>query len=468
MDVVQGHSLGRVEVVRGNASAQLGAAELAQLKGWAWLAAVSLAVAGGLALLLALSRSPGAASFLPWAPGDFFRTALVTHVVFSFIIWYLAVLGAFATFATARAGGKASSAGVFGLGLAWAGSALLLGVTLADGGAPSLNNYVPVLDHPLYYGGLGLVAAGILLPVMGLLALGRAAWEQPSSFAVSVASVAYLAALICFALAWAMLPAGLDGATFNERLFWGGGHLLQFTTTALLLAGWHWLSGMATGGPPLAAAPFKAACAALLPFVAAGPLMYGVFDILSLEHRHAFSKLMNHGLVLPPLVIGAGLAVRLVQSRDRLVLKSPAAAALVLSLAVFGIGGVMGYFLGVADTRTPSHYHAVIGGVNLVFMAVLVAIILPLLGRAATGGKAERALFWLYGLGQLLFSLGMFAAGRAGVPRKTAGAEQGLDSIEKMVAMGVTGLGGLIAVAGGVLFVFIMLGRLGRRERKAA
>ena len=44
-----------------------------------------------------------------------------------------------------------------------------------------------------------------------------------------------------------------------------------------------------------------------------------------------------------------------------------------------------------------------------------------------------------------------------GIQRKTAGAAQGLDSLAAKTAMGVMGLGGLLAVIGGILFVWIML-----------
>ena len=68
---------------------------------WAWsaLAILSLGVAGVFALLLALSRTPGIQDAVPW-PLDFFRKGLVIHVVFAFIIWFLAMFGAIMHLAT--------------------------------------------------------------------------------------------------------------------------------------------------------------------------------------------------------------------------------------------------------------------------------------------------------------------------------------------------------------------------------
>jgi hypothetical protein len=129
-------------------------------------------------------------------------------------------------------------------------------------------------------------------------------------------------------------------------------------------------------------------------------------------------------------------------------------AALILSLIVFALGGVAGYFLGVGDTRTPSHYHAVIGGVNLALMALFPLAILP---RLRITASISHWPFILYGGGQVLHALGFFVAGLAGVPRKSSALSQGLDSIQKIASMGLVGIGGSIAVIGGIWFIWSAL-----------
>jgi hypothetical protein len=64
---------------------------------------------------------------------------------------------------------------------------------------------------------------------------------------------------------------------------------------------------------------------------------------------------------------------------------------------------------------------------------------------------------------------GLVWSGGYGVQRKVAGAAQGLDGIEKMAGMGLMGLGGLIAVIGGMMFLVIVLRSVlgGRAEAKA-
>ncbi|MBM3566674.1 MAG: hypothetical protein FJX42_11255, partial [Alphaproteobacteria bacterium] len=59
------------------------------LRAWMGLAALALALAGVMAVLLALSRIPGSQTLFPW-PVAFFERGLVAHVVFSFVVWFLA------------------------------------------------------------------------------------------------------------------------------------------------------------------------------------------------------------------------------------------------------------------------------------------------------------------------------------------------------------------------------------------
>jgi hypothetical protein len=428
-----------------------------ELKGWALLAIGSLAIAGLLALVLGLSRTPKIGDWFPSGQHFFYR-ALVTHVVLSFEVWYLAALGAL-TVLVAPAG--PAWVGRTALGLGIGGVLLLLVPALADTGEPSLNNYVPVVIHPLFYAGLAMHAAGVALACGRVLPLARSQ-PGPVVWGIITAAVAYLLACFCFFLAWVLIPPATELALLNERLFWGGGHVLQIVNTCIVMVAWQMLCERHAGVGPLSPMLSRACFSALLLFALASPAIYAKADVLGLAHRQAFTDLLWYGLPLPPLVMGAGLAFRLLKGRRDW--RSPAFLSLVLSLVLFGVGGFFGFFLGVADTRTPSHYHAVIGGVQLGLMGVFLVAFLPAVGRSIGTGRGVRWQFHLYGWGQLVHALGFFMAGAAGVARKTAGAAQGLDSVWKKVAMGVVGMGTGLAVLGGVIFVWMVLARLLKRE----
>lgn len=408
-----------------------------ELRLWLLLAVTALAVAGGLALGLALARTPVVQDYLPSGPA-FFHKALVTHVVFSFQVWLLALLAALAASTASRPG-----PGLVGVGLAAIGGMLMLVVTLAGWGEASLNNYVPVLDHPLYFAGLVLLAIGVAAslwrPGTGLAALG---W-------------CYAVALGCFALASWRLPAEMDPAFRLERLFWGGGHVLQFVNTGLVMVAWQRLSGHQ---------PTKLSRLAfvLLALGASAAVVVELrFDPQGLAWRQAYTHLLWYMLPLPPVLMAADV---LAASWRKLDWRSLAGWALLASFWVFALGGGAGFALGAGDTRTPSHYHAMIGGVNVALMGVVICLLLPSLGRPIGSPRLPRWQIGLYGGGQLLHALGFYLAGLAGVARKTAGAEQGLDSVFKLVSMGVVGLGGAVAVLGGVLFVGQVLTRLVRHD----
>jgi heme/copper-type cytochrome/quinol oxidase subunit 1 len=88
-------------------------------------------------------------------------------------------------------------------------------------------------------------------------------------------------------------------------------------------------------------------------------------------------------------------------------------------------------------------------------------------GRLSIRPKWLSAQLTLYGAGQAMFVSGLFIGGYAGLQRKTFGAAQRLDTMIKLTGMTVMGIGGLLAVAGGVLFVVFMLKAfLGREKDK--
>ena len=69
---------------------------------------------------------------------------------------------------------------------------------------------------------------------------------------------------------------------------------------------------------------------------------------------------------------------------------------------------------------------------------------------------------YVYGGGQLLHVLGLAWSGGYGVQRKVAGTEQGLDGLEKILAMGLMGFGGLVAIIGGLVFLVVVLAAMTR------
>ena len=70
----------------------------------------------------------------------------------------------------------------------------------------------------------------------------------------------------------------------------------------------------------------------------------------------------------------------------------------------------------------------------------------------------------IYGVGQLLHIVGLVWSGGYGVQRKVAGADQVLRSAGEVWGMGLMGLGGLVAIVGGIMFLVIVLRALRRQH----
>jgi hypothetical protein len=64
--------------------------------------------------------------------------------------------------------------------------------------------------------------------------------------------------------------------------------------------------------------------------------------------------------------------------------------------------------------------------------------------------------------------VGLVWSGGHGVQRKVAGAEQVLRSPAEIAGMGLMGLGGLVAIVGGLLFVVVVLRAMGWPLARAA
>jgi hypothetical protein len=427
--------------------------------GWLWLAVGALLVSGLFALLLVAARTPGLMRLFPWQ--DFFASALVVHVDLSVLVWFLAFGGVLWSLN--------STPQWLGLGRAALGCAVLGAVVMAVApftgeGRPLMSNYIPILRQPVFLAGLLLFALGAAalvlramstIPPVGMRASGDGALR----FGLNAAAVSAVLALLAFAWSFAALPAEVIGNVYYELLFWGGGHVLQFTWTLLMLVAWLWLAEAA--GLPLGLPPRVALVLFALGLVAVffAPLIYYAYPVTSVEHVKLFTWLMQYGGSLATLPLGVAVLHALLTQR-RHADPSPEAralhAALLASVVLFGVGGAIGYLIRGSNVTVPAHYHGCIVGITLASMG-LTYHLLPRLGFRAVEPRAARWQPWLYGSGQLLHVAGLWWSGGYGVARKTAGAAQALDSPERLAGMALMGIGGLVAIAGGVLFLVLVL-----------
>jgi hypothetical protein len=283
-------------------------------------------------------------------------------------------------------------------------------------------------------------------------------------FGLNAAAVATAIALLAFGWSYWALPLGLEARSYYDVLFWGGGHIIQFTFTLLMLLGWLWLASACGARIPLTPRIALLMFAIALASVFLIPVIYLAYEVPSVEHRRMMTWLMEFGGGLAIVPVGLAVVIGLARGRPLPAQARPLRAALLSSLALFAVGGAIGFLIHGSNVKIPAHYHGCIVGVTLALMGV-VYLLLPRMGLGTPRRRLATLQPYLYGLGQLLHIAGLLWSGGYGVQRKVAGAEQVLRSTQEIIGMGVMGLGGLIAVAGGLLFVVVVLQSMFARSR---
>ena len=437
-----------------------------ELIGWAWLAVGALAVAGVFALLLALSRIPGMEK-TPFWPIDFFYKGLVIHVVFSLVIWLQGVFAFLVSVATLKLAGdevRAAPLGRLGQGAVLVAFPCLFAPAFIEATRPELTNYIPIIRHPAYDIGLFALAVGVLAPVIRLLVNlpGRLASAPPLVVAMALGGFVYALALICFGVATTLLAHSGELAS-REELFWGGGHVLQFVYAALMVTNWSLLARMSLGDAAVDNRLFLASVGLIALIAIAAPAFYVIFAPFSDPQREAF-RFLQFGVAAPTLIFAGSLATRALRSREPWPWRDPAFFALAMSLALFALGGAMGFLIDGSDTRTPAHYHAVITAVSVSSAGMLLTYGLKELGKPPAPPRATRLLLGFYGGGQFVASIAMFIAGGYGALRKTPAGAGSLDA-GAAAGMAVHGIASIFTILGGAAFVIVAIRALWRRDR---
>jgi hypothetical protein len=451
---------------------------------WFALAVGSLVVAGLLSLAVVVGRLPVLSRIID--DPLFFKRCLVVHVDLALVVWFYAFIAGLLTLIRRGEPGRGEWL-TFSVTLS--GVLAMLAGGLVRGAQPILSNYVPVIDHPLFGAGLAAFSLGLLLTLVHALAApadANSPLPADARLGLRAAALLVVVAGATWVSARAGLPEGVDAYTRAEFLAWGPGHVLQAANTAAMLAVWLWLVETATGArvlPPRAAGGVFAAL--ILP-QSAMPLltMRGTLDTL---YHSGATQLMRWAIFPAVVLVATWSLVHLWRHRHAAPRRTPAGRAAVAgftgSLGLAALGMILGACIRGSTTLVPAHYHASLGAVTLAFMTAAYLVCrherrtkLSLTGANGGDGvrgkptpripqrpsvkslwSAARRQLALFGFGQAVFALGFAIGGAYGLGRKAYAAEQHVRSAGELTGLLVMGAGGLVAVAGGLWFLFLVL-----------
>lgn len=443
---------------------------------WLKNGVVALAIAGLYSVILVLLRTPGLnkISFDP----EIFRTALVIHVNLSVLVWLLAITSVVWSVSKVKSGFESAYSK-----LALVGMLLMALSPLFPGGQPVMNNYVPMLENLVFIIGLSIFGVVILIfsiqtvitSVMRreLLSYG----ERIIAVAKCTSALLFIGVWVCFALSYFaidnlsnIVPLEID--YYYEMLFWSGGHLLQFIYTQIMILALISLVEGWKGGKVIYTNVYEMLLALnfiLALFIFIGHFYYGVSDG---DFREFFTRHMIYTGGIAPTICILVLLVELYQGRAKNI-PCFVSASFLAAILLFLSGGLIGAFISGVNVTIPAHYHGSIVGISVAFMGFTYLIcfkseikgllhhsdgvISSLYDSLANwqGNNSSKSVAWqIYAIsfGQLIHVAGLALAGGYGVMRKTTDAAMPFSA---KLYMGMVGGGGLIAIIGGLMFVYI-------------
>lgn len=450
-------------------------------KRWFGVSIGSLMLAGCFSLALVFARMP---VFSDWITDpDFFKRCLVVHVDLALIVWFYAFMAALFQMVGTKTGSSHMAArgvypAIFGVIL----MVLSAGVPHAE---PVLANYVPVVDHPLFIGGLVLFGFGVLLSIVSPRLIGDDHQGffpifQDARIGLKAMGVLLIGAAVTFYGAWLTTPPILGNAAYYELVAWGGGHVLQAVSETAMVSVWLMLLGSLLGRPILSSRSATLLFALLVtPHLAMPAITMG--GTQSPLYYNGATQLMRWG-IFPAVLLILGFCVHAIVKAWRLgELKKfydPRLIGFATSASLTVTGFILGAMIRDSNTMIPAHYHAAIGAVTVSFMTVAILLLdphafgvkaTPLLSPDVPEYGTTRSEFlpainprWirlqpvLFGFGQLIFAIGFALAGAHGMGRKVYGAEQTVRGFWDWAGLGIMGVGGIVAVFGGILFLMIV------------
>lgn len=469
------------------------------------VAAVVLLLIGGLAAAgVALTRLPA----VHLLPADWFYRILTLHGLAMLIAWIIffemagLYLGATVLLNARIAAPK----------MAWLQfilmvvGVLLIALMVLTGQADVLfTSYPPLKANPIYYLGVILFAVGALIGCFvffGTLYKARKEGTYPhGSFPlvtfglacagmIAIATLLHGAAVYIPTFLWSLGLMGMDESAYR-LVWWALGHSSQQINVAAMISVWYLVGTLSVGMKPINQKLCRTAFVLYVLFINVASEHHILVDpVFSNAHKIWNTGYVMHLAVLASMIhalaVPAGIEVALRKKGytsglfewlKKAPWSNPAFSAIMLSIFIFGfMGGITGVIFGSEQVnitahntwRITGHFHStVVGGTTLAFMGVTYYVLPLIFRREVLGMGFARLQPWFYGIGTILMGGGMMLAGAYGVPRRhwdivNFGGSPFAFTWDPTVYMwlGVFGIGALLAILGGAIYVLVTVGTI--------
>jgi hypothetical protein len=433
---------------------------------WLGVSIISLAVSGVFAVLLVIARTPVVQDIFHLS--GMFHHALTVHVNLSVLVWFLS--GSCVIWQIFSEGRNYIIDNIL-LYVAVIGVLLIIISPFIGASEALINNYVPIITNNYFIAGIFVFLSAIFL--QSIIIFSRllvvkldylSGYDKLMGITSLSSSVIYIVSFIGLVVAYLQLESvesDIYLEDYYEYLFWGGGHIMQILYTQIMLISWVWLATISGFIPKKIAVYYGAFCFNILVCIA----NIGVFAFYpadDIENRILFTNLMKYFLGISPIMIG-GMIVSWLLKNWNYAKMSPLRWYLIWSIILFALGGAIAWRIDGINTVIPAHYHGSIVGVTLALMGIVCYILSTYSCLSHDRNQVLTLQPAIYGVGQIMHILGLAWSGGYGALRKTPGA---MESVEGKAAMGLMGLGGLLSVLGGVLFVYICVHGFATRVKK--
>ncbi len=477
------------------------AAAQALIKANAVAAVIFLALGGLMGLLVALTRWPA----VHLLPAEWFYLVLTGHganvLLFWIIFFEIAVLY-FASAVLLNCRLPAPKIAWLGFVLMVVGAVLTNVEVLRGESSVMFTSYPPMMAKSNFYLGLILFAVGALIGVGIFFATLAVAKEEQTyqgsmplvtfgaltAAIIAVFTIASGAIILIPTWLWSLGWIGDIDPLMYKVVWWAMGHSSQQINVSAHVSIWYLTVALLLGAKPLSEKVSRTAFFLYILFLQlasahhllAEPGMTASWKIVNTSYMMYLAVLgsMIHGLTVPGAIEAAqrknGYTKGVFEWLRKAPWGNPAFAAMFLSLVMFGfIGGISGVVLGTEQLNVlmhntiyvPGHFHGtVVAGTTLAFMGGTYLVLPLIFQREIVWPKLAKLQPYVFGIGAAGISMFMMGAGTLGVPRRhwditfSDATISFAHSAGAFLMMGLNGVFAILAAAGGVIYVVVVVG----------